>query len=109
MAQQWYCSFSSERHPKQTLGILLFIALRRRRRYGRSALFLLVSDQPNLIHAEFSYLINDANDVAITDSNAALDIDDAILLVLNLLEQPIDFFCQLFSLQTLLCEVILTI
>ena len=60
--------------------------------WGRSAALLLVSHESDLIDTELADLIDDIDDVAVADANATLDIDDSIVLILDFLEQRIDFF-----------------
>src|ERR1044071_7882031 len=81
----------------------------RRGRSSSSAAFLLVSHQSDLIDSELADFIDDIDDVSIADANATLDVDDSILLVLNFLEQRVDFISQLLFGNRLLTEVILTI
>src|SRR4051794_7262277 len=80
-----------------------------RSRSRSSAALLLVSHESDLIDTELADLVDDSHHVAIADVNTALDINDSILLVLNLLEQRIDLLRQLLFRDRLFTKIILTV
>src|SRR5687768_5910080 len=79
-----------------------------RRRIAR-ALLLLIGDESDLVDSQLANFIDDVHNVAILHADTTLDIDDAILLILDVLQHRIDFFRQLFPGHRGFAEVILTI
>ena len=72
----------------------------RSRSWGSCAALLLVSNQANLVDAQFSDFVDDVHHVAIAHANTALDVDDSILFVLDFLQHRIDFVGQFFLLRS---------
>src|SRR5258705_10457440 len=79
-----------------------------RSRHSRT-LLLLVGDQAYSVHAKLSHFVYDVYDIAVTHSDATLDIDDPILFVLNGLQHRIDFVDKFFFCDPLLTKVVLAI